>query len=279
MTARLFVSHFGGSVGSALKALSIDDIPRTAAFPSLFAHAQYTRRSCFPGIACHPIPIMAPQEEELKKRVGRKLTKKRREGHQATIKMPESLDLGDDAEEDCTAPQGRQALMNQSLFGMIAAAGSQVDFNARFEPQSSDDEDALPHDVQSEIQPGKPERHRRKFSENKLMRSLPRLSTKSSKAKGKGKEASSPAAGSANMAPEEASDTEARDAPVMGRMLEARAELASRPSFDVSTRANDPAEKLGRSSDTTSSSLANRLMEIFQFESPEDVIEGILLDS
>jgi sterol 3beta-glucosyltransferase len=83
---------------------------------------------------------MAP-DEDLKKRVARKLTKRRKEGHQATMEIPERFRDGDDADEDCTAMHGTNGYMNQSVFGMIAAAGSQVDFNSRFDAQSSDEED------------------------------------------------------------------------------------------------------------------------------------------
>ena len=124
---------------------------------------------------------MAP-DEDLKKRVARKLTKRRREGHQATMEIPERFRDGDDADEDCTAMHGTNGYMNQSVFGMIAAAGSQADFNSRFDAQSSDEEDdsGEPSTQSSDLQVNKtrkgrplpspkPERnHRRKFSERFL---------------------------------------------------------------------------------------------------------------
>ena len=57
------------------------------------------------------------------------------------MEIPERFKDGDDADEDITLLPGATAYMNQSVFGMIAAAGSQVDFNARFDAQSSDEED------------------------------------------------------------------------------------------------------------------------------------------
>ena len=63
---------------------------------------------------------------------------------------------------------------------------------------------------------------------------------------------------------------EGRQAPVMSRMLEARAEVSSRPSFDVERRST---EMESLSNDGNSTPLAKRLMEIFQFEEPEQVIE------
>lgn len=59
--------------------------------------------------------------------------------------------MGNDEHEDVTAAKGMPAQqMNQSVFSMIAAAGSKVDFNARFEDGSSDSEEetelsALPY--------------------------------------------------------------------------------------------------------------------------------------
>jgi len=89
---------------------------------------------------------MAPHDEEAKKyRVGRKLTKKARPPHRLpSAHIPERLRDGDDAQEDVTAPvkgaHGPPQYMNQSVFSMIAAAGSRTDFNARFD-ESSDSED------------------------------------------------------------------------------------------------------------------------------------------
>lgn len=228
---------------------------------------------------------MAP-EEDLKKRVARKLTKKRKEGRQVTMEIPERFRDGDDADEDCTALHGRNAYMNQSVFGMIAAAGSQVDFNARFDGQSSDEEDDSgepPASLTSELQvdktrrgklPLKPEKHhRRKFSESKLLRSLSGLGKSKSKLSPKSSGLPSPDPSSEAVIPEPQLPREhSRVAPVMSRMLEAREELSLRPSFDIPrprhVREGAVAEE------QTSSSLAKQLMDIFVFETAEDVIEG-----
>lgn len=227
---------------------------------------------------------MAP-EEDLKKRVGRKLTKRRRDGgHQATMEIPERFRDGDDAEEDCTAFHGQNAFLNQSVFGMIAAAGSQVDFNARFDGQSSDDEDdgepqssglRVNKQRASEKQAAaKPERnHRRKFSEHRLIRSISGLGSRS-KSKSPAKTDSPP--------PEPPSEAQAPEievsrmpghshTPVMSRMLEAKAELSLRPSFDLS-RLTDGTLQLGEEGQP-STSLALKLKEIFELETAEDVIE------
>lgn len=237
---------------------------------------------------------MAP-EGETKRRVVRKLTKKRKESHQVTMEIPERFKDGDDADHDYTSLQGGNAYMNQSVFGMIAAAGSQVDFNARFDGQSSDEEeDSTEHEAEpssngaSELQvektrkgkgkeAAKPEKHRRKFSENKLLRSLPRLSSRSkSKSSDSPKSPASPPPEPASGLPPpvtQLSKTPSRNPPVMSRMLEAKAELSMRPSFDIS-RSLDGHADAGKAGGEGSSSLTQRLMEIFQFEKPEDVIEG-----
>lgn len=226
-----------------------------------------------------------PPEADVKKRIGRKLTKKRREGHQVTMEIPERFKDGDDADEDCTAPKGQNVYMNQSVFGMIAAAGSQVDFNARFDGQSSEDEDAQPDSSSREegtetdnkprpeqtSAPLKPEKHRRKFSENKIIRSLPHLGRKGSKSTTSPRRTASPAAPESPSI--EITPTMPRGPPVMSQMLEAQAELSSRPSFDIPRRSKDP-EKLDTLDEAGSSSLAIRLMEIFEFDKPEEVIEG-----
>jgi len=229
---------------------------------------------------------MAP-EGEFKKRVAQKLTKKRKEGQQVTMEIPERFKDGDDADEDCTAVHGGNAFMNQSVFGMIAAAGSQVDFNARFDAQSSDEEDETePSSQSSELQvdktrqgksekvSSKSEKHKRKFSENKLLRSIPRLGKSKSKSP-RSPSSPVPESSSEPAAPAiQVSRTMSNHAPVMSRMLEARAEMSMRPSFDL-PRNTDGASDTEDEGGKGSSSLAKRLMEIFGFETAEDVIEGI----
>lgn len=231
---------------------------------------------------------MAPDLPDLQKRMARKLTKRRKEGHKVTVDIPERFRDGDDADEDCTALHGANAYMNQSVFGMIAAAGSQVDFNARFDGQSSDedDESVEPSSQSSQLRvdkprsrktPQKPEHHKRKFSESRLLRSLSGLGSKS-----KSKSKSSPKRSDPSRleSPSYVETPEVQEprisssyAPVMSRMLAARAELSMRPSFDLSRTPNR--SELVNDGDDTTSNLAKRLMEIFEFEKAEDVIEGM----
>lgn len=246
---------------------------------------------------------MAPHEaDELKKRVGRKLTKRiTRLPPQITLEMPDSLKDGDDVDEDVTRPKGHKNLtMNQSIFGMIAAAGSQVDCNSRFEgPQDDEggDEDDVSQDVktlslddagtsqsQSTLPPTT--KHRRKFSDNKLLRSLQPSNLRLS---------SSPSAKSNKSVVEKTTSTEKevpktpkievesvdspltspkRQQPIMSQMLEARAELAQRPSFEMLRTKSDEDGGANKKEDNASD-LANRLKEIFEFNEAEEVISGM----
>lgn len=234
-----------------------------------------------------------PPDPELKKHVGRRLTKKRREGRQVTMDIPERFKDGDDADEDCTAPRGSHAqLMNQSVFGMIAAAGSRVDFNARFDGQSSDEDEGddepkrrtsldASRTLQSTASTAKLDKqHRRKFSDNKLLRSLT-LKSKSKDSHHSDTDTSpQPIKDEEHVveAPEvEITRTNTREPPVMSQMLEAQAQLANRPSFDIARRQEDTEikDEMAISSESPSN-LSNRLREIFDFEEPEEVIQGML---
>lgn len=227
---------------------------------------------------------MAPDDES-KKRATRKSTKRWKEEHQVATEIPERFREGDDEDEDCTASHA----LNKSVFGMIAAASSIVDFNARFDAQSSDEEYDLgkptrqsseSHINRSSIDQkmGKFEGHRRLLSESKILRSFSRFSSRS-----KSKSSNTIARGSRTPSPlrespQEPTSPEIRysplqpkDTPVMSRMLEARAELSLRPSFEMPRKSKDPAEVDDER--TSPDSLAERLMEIFKFETPEDVLE------
>jgi sterol 3beta-glucosyltransferase len=247
------------------------------------------------------------------------------------MELPERLqDRGDpaDNEEEVLQPQYQGGMfmnMNQSIFGMLAAAGSQVDFSDRFEGgQSSDEDDDSEAAMAMTIaghRPAPPRRgpadgvgagslaqttilrkpasvvksegrHRRKLSETRLISGLKRLSSKSRGAKspkGKGvagnqlrEDQEEDAASGSRSVPlvppsiEVVRSEASRHAPVMSRMLEARAEMAARPSFDLDRMSSEQ----GRAAETGEagpSELAKRLKEIFEFEQPEEVIEGMSL--
>ncbi|OTB02405.1 glycosyltransferase family 1 protein [Hypoxylon sp. CI-4A] len=224
------------------------------------------------------------------------------------MELPESLqDHGDDGDEDVLPPtQGPQMFMNmnQSIFGLLAAAGSTVDFNDRDEGSSDEDEDANRIEDQrkgkereqlaqttvlkkSHTDKEKGEKQRRRLS-GQLLRSLPqlpRLATRSkfkqSKSSGLKPLNSEPLNSSAETEENNPSsppsdayltpDRGGRVAPVMSRMLEARAEMASRPSFDLERLSGD--HRRGEGEDAGPSLLAQQLKKIFEFDDPEEVIE------
>ncbi|KAK1495235.1 glycosyltransferase family 28 domain-containing protein [Colletotrichum tamarilloi] len=264
-------------------------------------------------------------EDDVKKRVGRKLQKKRHESQTPTMELPERLKEGDDSREEDLVPQQGPPMfmnMNQSIFGLIAAAGSRVDFHDRFE--SSDEESAdedeptrrhgadkldggddkahgighLLHRKQrrqndsdlskttvlKKDSSSKTEKHRRKISGSKLLRSLPALPRlprhKSKKEPSKLEPTSEEASDTSEPSPSQPADDTREDddqdghrlAPVMSRMLEAKAEMSARPSFDVDRRSSDQLN-YSDSADSNSTALARRLQDIFEFDHPEAVIE------
>lgn len=263
-------------------------------------------------------PVSTVSEDGVaRRRVSKKLQKKRREDHHPTMELPDRLkDHGDDIDEDVLPPsQGPQMFMNmnQSIFGLIAAAGSNVDFNDRFEGQSSDEDDGdlgskprRPKEMETIAQTTvlnkttsdreKGEKHRRRLS-GQLLRSLPQLPRITSAARSKFKQSKSsglrPSDSSVDadgegegenlslptdnsrMPPLEVTktDREGRLAPVMSRMLEARAEMSSRPSFDLERLSGD--HRRGDGDEAQPSRLARQLKRIFEFDEPEEVIDGI----
>jgi sterol 3beta-glucosyltransferase len=134
------------------------------------------------------------------------------------------------------------------------------------------------------LQPPRKEKqkaHRRMLSGgHKLLKSLPNLPKRKSKSKREPSRLSAPPGHESD----EASDLPqsppsmslsregSRPAPVMSRMLEAKAEMASRPSFDLERYSGDFLRTVEHSNSTP---LARKLMEIFEFDEPEQVIEGM----
>ncbi|KAL2179525.1 glycosyltransferase family 1 protein [Thermothelomyces heterothallicus CBS 202.75] len=258
------------------------------------------------------------------RRVSRRLQKKRRDGaHTPTLELPDRLkDHGDpaDGEEEVLRPQGYGGgmfmNMNQSIFGLIAAAGSQADFADRFEGHSSDDDEdtqspmaktiAGPKGLQDASAPAETlsqttvlprhggfrhksdHRHRRKFSESRLLRSVPGLARLSDKLKSS-RSPKSPRSdehvrlqGNATDTDVPPSDlapaiqitrTETTTAPVMSRMLEARAQMAARPSFDLERTSDQLSRTADGSGEPGPTELAKKLAQIFEFDSAEEVIQ------
>ena len=227
---------------------------------------------------------MAP-EQELTKHVGRKLTKRRKPVRTSSLQYPDHLIEGDDVNEDVAAPKGQPTqYMNQSVFSMIAAAGSKVDFHARFEGESSDSDDdiqaaaKLPV-IEEQLDRGYDDatmrsssrRQQEKSVEGRGRRRLPKLNLKTIKERNymsqsvwlPSKKASSNVESPKGFTP--------RDAPVMGKMLEAQATL--NPTAQLIDTDKDLDEDEPDLHSPTS--LRMRLMEIFGFEGPEEVISGL----
>lgn len=240
---------------------------------------------------------MAPQDD-LQRMVGRKLARKRKPLRASSVKYPPRLKEGEDAQEDVTAAKGEPAQhMNQSVFSMIAAAGSKVDFNKRFEDESSDSDDEstasvnpgdfearsnhlrtqAPLDEQHEDNRlrGKPGSPLGNSAEHKGLRSLPKLDLRTIEEKSymsqslrlPSSEVLNQHRGSTGITP--------RDAPVMSMMLEAQAELG--PSTPPSEETNDTGAEISHVTigKDAATGLATRLMEIFGFKRAEEVVSGI----
>ncbi|KAK4236515.1 glycosyltransferase [Achaetomium macrosporum] len=234
------------------------------------------------------------------------------------MELPERLkDHGDQAsnEEEVLRPQGYGGglfmNMNQSIFGLIAAAGSRPDFADQFGGQSSDDDDVDTSMAQTVAGPSglPPERsaaqslaqttvlskldasrsklterhnhHRRKIAESRLLRSVPGLARFTSKIK------SSKASKAKSDDDVQQSDTVHSASPplsdltpaiaitrteTMKRGLEPAAQIAARPGFDLD-KLSDERPRGDTAGDTGPTELAKKLKEIFEFDSEEEVIE------
>ena len=223
--------------------------------------------------------------------LGRKAIKK---SPQRSFDLPDRLRDGPDAQDDVTAPKGSAApYTHQTVFSMIAAAGRKKDFHARFDEESSEDEasgvvgnkrtgdlvssPSTTSEVAASDQDTEQKRkHKRKISEHKLLRSLPKLSLKTTRER---KSSSANRMSQSQFLPpqpheerhELAVDRPRNDVPVMSQILKAEQEM------DLSEHRSDPRTSIDTTVPSTprrraSTTLAERLKEIFEFEVPEEVI-------
>ena len=240
---------------------------------------------------------MAP-DHDLHKMLGRKLTKKRKPLRASSVQYPARLKEGEDAQEDVTATKGEPAQhLNQSVFSMIAAAGSKVDFNARFQDEESSDSDdenqASANLSNGEVQSNNPrtttqldtrreDSHLRReptrpqgqSAEPRGLRSLPKLDLRTIEEKKYMSQSLCLPSSEVLSQHDSATGVTPRDAPVMSMMLEAKAELTpSTPPLDIKNTGDVSGNQdvIGKEAPT---SLGTRLMEIFGFERPEDVVSG-----
>src|SRR5436190_7649298 len=209
---------------------------------------------------------MSSQAKLKKPEAARKMKKKTTSFNRLSAShIPDRFKIGDDEQEDLTAPpkgsggrDGRLQYMHQSVFSMIAAAGSKSDFHSRFDDssdsedvgaeelerdrvQSSDrssglDRDAVPlvrteetgHRDKMPLRNTEEERgrgyHRTRFSEYNSLKSIPKLPHRHSKEKEK------PFQNELSVRREQESahladlhrDMSSREAPVLSRMIEAQ---------------------------------------------------------
>ncbi|PFH58692.1 hypothetical protein XA68_13347 [Ophiocordyceps unilateralis] len=224
---------------------------------------------------------------------------RRRHEPSAAIELPEPLRESDSDDETSPhdgpssppAHRGLSVNMNQSILGLIAAAGSRVDFNERFHDASSDDDDdAHVHHRHVNVDPSRdltqtvvvdpsaPRGRKKKHSSHRLLKSLstlPRLRSRSRRPSPPSLDPelhadSSDEPGTAHLAvvvDDEGQDS--RLAPVMSRMLQARADMSNRPSFDLDRASVDPT----RSDGDDATPLARRLKDMFGFDEYEQVIQ------
>ncbi|KAI9654928.1 MAG: Sterol 3-beta-glucosyltransferase [Bathelium mastoideum] len=225
--------------------------------------------------------------------LGRKAIKK---SPRRSLDIPDRLRDGPDAQDDVTAPKGLAApYSHQSVFSMIAAAGRRKDFHTRFDEESSEDEapgashnqarvesTSSPSSTPSEGEASKfdtdqKRKHKRKVSNYRLLRSLPKLSLKTTRDR---KSSSGDRMTQSQFLPpkqaeaeseQTATQTPRNDVPVMSQILRAEQEM------ELSEHRGEPRT----STDTTvpskpkrhaSTTLAERLKEIFEFAEPEEVI-------
>lgn len=242
-------------------------------------------------MASSPPPPRASSSDALDgdvRRQARKLQKKRRDFPSSTPEFPEHLRDSDDSDsEDRSHATPMSINMNQSIFGLIAAAGSRVDFNTRFEGNSSDEEETQDLSQTTILDPSEQKRkseQKKKLSKHRLLKSFATLPKRKSKSTHEPSRLSQP-----DQDGDDSSDThepptaptvtlsgeDNRIAPVMSRILQAEEEMSSRPSFDIERISSDLQNSVVDVSESTP--LARRLMEIFEFDEPERVIEGELL--
>ncbi|KIW88993.1 uncharacterized protein Z519_10477 [Cladophialophora bantiana CBS 173.52] len=211
--------------------------------------------------------------------------------------IPSRLRLGDDAQEDVTAPNRGSNMpaqyMNQSIFSMIAAAGSRTDFNTRFD-ESSDSEDEIPEESEetaadnaslplapgtglkeaqsatTKDEKGVSEKKIKRLSTQRLVQSLPRLTGRSMRKKeDTPRQDPSPESDVTS----ESSRSNPRDAPVLSRLITAEAQFQeSAEGQEQILESPTSLRSRSRGESTPQTLLATRLMEIFGFEQPEPVV-------
>lgn len=233
-------------------------------------------------------------DDVLREKVGRRAANRKTGLLRSSMDIPEHLKHGDDEHEDVTAATGknREQYMHQSIFSMITAAGHRgrrTDFISRFDEDPSESEEDGEHtqrqsqtatagdelkDQHTKAEASKPSK-----SGNKLLQSLPRLDKLRHR---KDKQPSADAMSSSQILPprpqwqeeaktEEEEQEPVSEAPMLSRMLTARAEMEASEPSPAAQKSKDEVV-VGTTSVMSPVSLAERLREIFAFDEAEKVI-------
>jgi len=229
---------------------------------------------------------------------GVKLQERKRWSRRISLEIPERLKGDDDAEEGGSTRTQNAAgrYMHQSLFQVItAAARFDVGGNDSDSDSASEDERPLPakaagrvEDNQQELKDTKgKQKHRRKVSESKLFKSLPKLKLRSPREKKELSQAEEDMMSSSQILPprpsipEEDEETDEDlespkaqpEAPFMSRMLKAEA-LAELDLSDTGAETPKPRSQSISSGKKAKNpvSLSQRLKDIFELDEPEQVI-------
>jgi sterol 3beta-glucosyltransferase len=240
-------------------------------------------------------------------RGSRRLAKKRKDAGAAvrglSLDIPERFKDGDDAHEDVTAPKRNDTIsMNQSLFSMIARAGqqSQVDLGTMQEVDSEDSDDdgkrkspyrgldgaarlsrlSTANDFQAPSEDAPTEKaaqpkHRRVLSDNKLLRSLPKLKMSSRKESRNSKNVD-PMSSSQFLPPPPTLDSSKG---ISASEQSPKGKARATPGEDVhveklrgANRRSGQASTASLAKSKSPVTLATRIQQIFEFEEAEEVI-------
>jgi sterol 3beta-glucosyltransferase len=220
-----------------------------------------------------------------------------KEARGVSLDIPERFKDGDDAHEDVTAPKRNDAIsMNQSIFSMIARAGqqSQVDLGTMQEVDSgeSDEEsnrkspfrsldgaarlsklsttnDFERPQKEAKVEKTEQPKHRRALSENKLLRSLPRLRT-SSKKEARTESQQGDEMSSSQLLPPRISTEAATQKPrVTPKIARGEIYVEKVRNMDSRSKLSSTASLIKRNEPVT---LASRVQQIFEFVEVEEVI-------
>ena len=236
------------------------------------------------------------------RKLARKRKDSRRESRGVSLDVPERFKDGDDVHEDVTAPKRNNTMsMNQSLFSMIARAGqqSQTDLGTMQEDSGDSDDEGKrkphyrgldgaarlsrlssandfqtpPEDVPDKA--GEKGKHKRTLSENKLLRSLPKLKMSSRKeARSEGQRADQMS--SSQFLPPRPSPDES-PTPSSEQIPKAKDKVTVDEEIHVekarsSARKSRHGSSAGLAKSKAPVPLAKRIQQIFEFEEVEEVI-------